>query len=110
MSAGTDTRIRERAELALVGMTCASCATRIERKLNRLEGVQASVNFATERAAVEFDPAHVRLAELLDAVESAGYRASPAAEHVEDADPMQALRRRLVAAIALTTPLVVVAM
>ena len=46
-------------ELAVEGMTCASCAARVERKLNTLDGVTASVNYATEKAAVEFDPAHV---------------------------------------------------
>ena len=47
---------RTRVQLALEGMTCASCATRIERKLNKLEGVEASVNFATEQATVSYDP------------------------------------------------------
>ena len=46
-------------ELAIEGMTCASCAARIERALNKLEGVEATVNFATETAAVSFDPAQV---------------------------------------------------
>jgi P-type Cu+ transporter len=52
MSTLADTQAAERVELELEGMTCASCAARIERKLNKLEGVQATVNFATERAAV----------------------------------------------------------
>ena len=56
-------------------MTCASCAARIERKLNKLEGVTASVNYATEKAAVDFDPAQVSPQELLDAVEQVGYSA-----------------------------------
>ena len=47
----------ERLELPIEGMTCASCAARIERKLNKLDGVTASVNYATEKAAVEYDPA-----------------------------------------------------
>lgn len=101
---------RERAELSLDGMTCASCAARIERKLNKLDGVTASVNFATERAAVEFDPARTRLEELLAAVGSIGYRARPAAEALEDPDPTRALRLRLVIAAGLTLPLVVIAM
>ena len=49
----------ERLDLPVEGMTCASCANRIERKLNKLDGVEATVNFATERAAVSFDPATV---------------------------------------------------
>jgi len=46
-------------ELPITGMTCASCANRIERRLNRLDGVSASVNYATERATVDFDPGAV---------------------------------------------------
>ena len=57
-------------------MTCASCANRIERRLNRLDGVTATVNYATERASVDFDPARVGPAALVDAVEAAGYRAT----------------------------------
>ena len=49
----------ERVELPITGMTCASCANRIERKLNKLDGVTASVNYATEKARVEFDPGAV---------------------------------------------------
>ena len=63
-------------ELPIEGMTCASCATRIERKLNKLEGVEASVNYATEQAAVTFDPARARLEDLVRAVEAAGYQAA----------------------------------
>src|SRR5713101_7664598 len=110
MSTVADTAARDRAELALEGMTCASCASRIERKLNRLEGVEASVNFATEQAAVAFDPAHVRLEDLLAAVEAIGYQASLAVGDAEDVDPTPALRQRFVLAAALTLPLVVIAM
>jgi len=60
---------RERAELDLDGMTCASCAARIERKLNKLDGVDATVNFATERASVAFDPECVTVDELCGAVD-----------------------------------------
>jgi Cu+-exporting ATPase len=62
------------AELAIGGMTCASCAARIERKLNRLDGVSAAVNFATETARVTF-PAGVRAEDLVSAVERAGFTA-----------------------------------
>ena len=62
-------------ELAISGMTCASCAARIEKKLNRLDGVRASVNFATEKAQVTFDPARVTPADLVATVEATGYRA-----------------------------------
>src|SRR5262245_65601170 len=63
-------------ELPITGMTCASCAARIERKLNRLDGVQASVNYATEQAKVSFDPGRVTEDMLVDAVEQAGYKAT----------------------------------
>ena len=65
----------ERLELPIEGMTCASCATRIEKRLNKLEGVEATVNYATENAAVSFDPARVAPEDLVAAVEAAGYHA-----------------------------------
>ena len=64
--------------LEIEGMTCAACVSRVERKLNRLDGVDASVNLATESARVRYDAERVRLEELLGAVEAAGYRARPA--------------------------------
>ena len=67
-------RTVRRAELAISGMTCASCAARIEKKLNKLDGVTAAVNFATETAAVTF-PAGVSAEDLIAAVEQAGYSA-----------------------------------
>ena len=62
-------------QLELEGMTCAACATRIERSLNKLEGVEATVNYATERAAVSYDDERVDFGDLVRAVEGAGYRA-----------------------------------
>jgi P-type Cu+ transporter len=97
-------------ELPITGMTCASCANRIERKLNKLDGVEASVNYATEEAAVRFDPARASVSDLLGAVEAAGYRAALASETREAADRAEAARRRLVIAASLTAPLVVLAM
>ncbi|HEV8248784.1 MAG TPA: heavy metal translocating P-type ATPase, partial [Gaiellaceae bacterium] len=67
----------ERVRLEIGGMTCASCASRIERKLNKLEGVEATVNYATEEAAVSFDSAHVDVGALVAAVEATGYTAAP---------------------------------
>ena len=101
-----DTRV----DLALEGMTCAACANRIERKLNKLDGVDASVNYATEHVAVRFDPERVTVADLLGAVKSAGYNAVPAAEAGEPVDRSDAVRRRLLVAAVLTAPLVVLAM
>jgi P-type Cu+ transporter len=62
-------------DLPISGMTCAACAARIEKKLNRLDGVEATVNFATERASVDFDPAAVAPPDLVAAVERLGYGA-----------------------------------
>jgi len=59
----------ERLQLPIEGMTCASCANRIEKRLNELDGVEASVNYATEAASVEYDPAAVDPDQLVEAVE-----------------------------------------
>ena len=73
MSAATPST--ERVDLAITGMTCASCANRIERRLNKLEGVDAAVNYATETATVRYD-AGVAVDELVAAVAAAGYEAA----------------------------------
>lgn len=67
-------------DLAISGMTCAACAARIEKVLNRTPGVKAGVNFATETAHVEFDPAQARPEDLIEAVRRAGYDAAPAVD------------------------------
>ena len=97
--------------LDLEGMTCASCAARIEKKLNKVDGVEATVNFATEQATVHCDPA-VPVDALIGAVDSAGYTAHlSTAAHGHDHDvPARVLWRRLVAAIVLTVPIVLLAM
>jgi Cu+-exporting ATPase len=96
--------------LDLEGMTCASCAARIEKKLNRLDGVEATVNFATEQATVRCDPA-LAVDELLAAVESAGYHAHPAgSSHHHEDEPLATLTRRLTLAIVLTLPVALFAM
>ena len=97
------------------GMTCASCAGRVEKSLNELEGVEATVNFATERATVDFDPARVEPEQLVGAVEDVGYTASlPYTEGEEDesaeVDPTEDLRRRLIFAAALSLPVLLLAM
>jgi Cu+-exporting ATPase len=94
--------------LDLEGMTCASCASRIERGLNELDGVQASVNLATEKAAVRYDESSLGLDVLVGAVEAAGYRASLGGE--SDVAPRDSLAPRLVVAAALTAPLAAIAM
>jgi Cu+-exporting ATPase len=109
-------------ELAIGGMTCASCAARIEKKLNRLDGVTAAVNYATEKATVSF-PETLRPDELIAVVEQTGYTAtvprpvgagqdaatgpSPA----EDRDRERAaLRQRLIISAVLSAPVVLLAM
>ena len=99
-----------RIDLALEGMTCAACATRIERKLNKLEGVEASVNYATERASVHYDSARVAVTDFVGAVEAAGYHARTSADAGPVEDRAHALRVRLAIAIGLTVPLTALAM
>ena len=112
-------RDTEHVELPITGMTCASCADRVERKLNRLDGVSATVNFATEKAAVDYDPAIAQPEDLLGAVEAAGYRAVPPApapapdgghEHHEPTDETADVRRRLVVSAVLSFPVLLLAM
>jgi Cu+-exporting ATPase len=104
----------EHLELPISGMTCASCATRVERRLNRLDGVEATVNYATERASVTFAPEAVTPEDLVAAVEQAGYSAvlpttdPQAQEHAHD--PVADLRRRLVFAAIASVPLVALGM
>lgn len=107
------TTAAEHVELAIGGMTCASCATRIERKLNKLDGVTATVNFATEKATVDI-AGEVSPEQLIEAVETAGYTAhlptaEPQENNAED-DPTAALRTRLIVAAVLTIPVVAMAM
>jgi len=100
----------ERLELPITGMTCASCASRIERKLNKLDGVHASVNFAIEQAAVEFDPQAVRPEQLVAVVEEAGYQASLPTRVEEAPDETTALRTRLIVSAVLSVPVLLIAM
>ncbi len=113
-------------ELRLGGMTCASCAARIEKRLNRLDGVEAQVNYATETATVVADPA-VAPDELIGAVEAIGYSATvatasaesgggdnggtPDARQGDEHDArLQALRQRLITSMILTAPVLALAM
>ena len=103
-------------ELEITGMTCAACANRIERKLNKVPGVTATVNYATEKAKVSHG-GDVATDDLVAVVESAGYGASlpasPAAAGTEPAgadDPVQRLRQRLLVSLVLTVPVVAMAM
>ncbi|MFI6355598.1 heavy metal translocating P-type ATPase [Streptomyces sp. NPDC050743] len=107
-------------ELAIGGMTCASCAARIEKKLNRMDGVEATVNYATEKAKVTFRE-DIAVADLIATVEATGYTArepepvrsepepggGPAAQ---EADELRPLRQRLTTAVVLAVPVIAMAM
>ncbi|MGC4914305.1 heavy metal translocating P-type ATPase [Streptomyces albogriseolus] len=112
-------------ELAIGGMTCASCAARIEKKLNRIEGVSATVNYATEKAKVTFRP-DLDVADLIATVEATGYTArqpepdpTPGAAgdgqgggpaQGGEGDELRPLRQRLVTAVVLAVPVIAMAM
>ncbi|MFI0731487.1 heavy metal translocating P-type ATPase [Streptomyces sp. NPDC021225] len=111
-------------ELAIGGMTCASCAARIEKKLNRMDGVEATVNYATEKAKVTFRE-DIAVADLISTVEATGYtarepepdrgRTGSASDGGADAeeeasDELRPLRQRLTTAVALAVPVIAMAM
>ncbi|MEU1373784.1 heavy metal translocating P-type ATPase [Streptomyces triculaminicus] len=111
-----------RVELAIGGMTCASCAARVEKKLNRMDGVEATVNYATEKAEIVYG-AGIAVADLIATVEATGYTATPPAPaHVAkddagddaraagDADELRPLRERLIASVVLAVPVIALAM
>jgi P-type Cu+ transporter len=105
----TPTRDRDRIEVPIEGMTCASCANRVERSLNKLEGVSATVNFATEKATVELEPGAAGRDALVTAVEQAGYRAVLTTEP-EAADASTSLLRRFAISAVLTAPVLALSM
>jgi Cu+-exporting ATPase len=107
-------------DLEIRGMTCASCAARIEKRLNKLDGVQATVNYATERAHV-VATSPVRTDQLIAAVEAAGYAAEPVVSTTRATEPgaaprdadeaaLEQLRTRLIVSAVLTAPVLVLAM
>jgi Cu+-exporting ATPase len=104
-------------ELAIGGMTCASCAARVEKKLNRMDGVTATVNYATEKAKVSY-AGDVSVGDLIATVEATGYTArepEPPARDDGTAPPdaddeLRPLRQRLVTAVTLAVPVVAMAM
>ena len=105
----------ERIELAIGGMTCASCAARIEKKLNKLDGVAATVNYATEKAHVQIT-GDIGVDALVAEVEKTGYTAAPPAAAApaqaggDEPDPIGPLRQRLLISVALTVPVIAMAM
>ena len=97
-------------ELDVQGMTCASCAARIEKKLNRLEGVNATVNYATEKATVHAGK-QTTAQTLIQTVEQTGYHATLPAESPRDPDlELGQLRRRLIICALLSLPVILIAM
>ena len=110
---------RTRVELSIGGMTCASCAARIEKKLNRMDGVQATVNYATERASISY-AAGLAVDDLIATVERTGYTAEapqpepagaePATDDGPADDGLTALRQRLLLTVVLSVPVVLLAM
>ncbi|MEU4420092.1 heavy metal translocating P-type ATPase [Actinoplanes sp. NPDC024001] len=100
----------QRIELAIGGMTCASCAARIEKKLNRMDGVTATVNYATEKATVTVDGG-VTAADLIATVEKTGYTAAvPQTAEPDEPRESDPLRTRLFVSIALSVPVIALAM
>ncbi|MBF6084556.1 copper-translocating P-type ATPase [Nocardia cyriacigeorgica] len=116
MTTATQPPATGQVELVIGGMTCASCANRIEKKLNKLDGVTATVNYATEKARVDFT-GDISPDELIATVEQAGYTAALPAPKVEAAaaepaeeDPTASLRTRLLVSLVLTVPVIAMAM
>ncbi|TLF56683.1 copper-translocating P-type ATPase [Nocardia cyriacigeorgica] len=116
MTTATQPPATGQVELVIGGMTCASCANRIEKKLNKLDGVTATVNYATEKARVDFT-GDISPDELIATVEQAGYTAALPAPKVETAaaepveeDPTASLRTRLLVSLVLTVPVIAMAM
>ncbi|MDI9884403.1 heavy metal translocating P-type ATPase [Streptomyces sp. HNM0645] len=107
-------------ELAIGGMTCASCAARVEKKLNRMDGVEATVNYATEKAKISYRGDEVSVRDLIATVEATGYTATeppPPRTRTEPGDAgagaedgLRPLRQRLITAVVLSVPVVAMAM
>ena len=125
MSTAAPALATEEIEFDVTGMTCAACAARIEKKLNRLDGVTATVNYATERASVAYADGATAPADLISVVESLGYGASVhataaaiAAQPADELTPVERaaearandLRQRLIVSAVLAVPVVVLSM
>lgn len=96
-------------DLAVTGMTCTSCAARVERRLNRLPGVSATVNFATETAQIDL-PDGLTVSDLVRAVEETGYGALPLTEVVGPEAEVRSMRRRFYVCLVLAIPVFLLAM
>src|SRR5215208_2157888 len=114
MPSAPDTTDRREIALTIGGMSCASCAARIEKKLNQVDGVIATVNFATEQAFVDF-PNSISHHELVAAVEETGYTATlprSAGQFASESGPDEtgSWRRRLLISATLSIPVVLLSM
>lgn len=121
MESHNNTELLEQIELSISGMTCASCANRIERSLNKLEGVEASVNYATEKATVSY-PTDLEPKILIDTVTEVGYNATlpssisqehlgVSSENIDEKDQqLISLRNRVIISALLSTPVIVLSM
>ncbi|MGW3677206.1 heavy metal translocating P-type ATPase, partial [Streptomyces sp. NPDC005075] len=119
-TAATGTGTTAEIELSIGGMTCASCAARIEKKLNRMDGVTATVNYATEKAKVSYPGENMSVQELIATVEKTGYTAQEPAPPVrteestaaaeDGADALRPLRQRLLTAVVLAVPVIAMSM
>ncbi len=106
----TNTETGRSVELIIGGMTCASCAARVEKKLNRMDGVSATVNYATEKAKVTYSDG-ISTDDLVATVEKTGYTATlpapaVAESNVAEPDELKPLRERLIASIVLAIPVI----
>src|SRR5690606_4707800 len=101
--------VKEAVDFDIIGMTCAACATRIEKGLNKMQGVKATVNLALETAHVEFMPSMVSSADMINKVEKLGYKAKLKTEAKSDSDHRHTEVRRqqwmLILSSLLTLPL-----
>ncbi|MFE4175154.1 heavy metal translocating P-type ATPase [Streptomyces sp. NPDC056909] len=132
MSLARTTGAPAEVELAIGGMTCASCAARVEKKLNRMDGVEATVNYATEKAKISYRDTDIAVQDLIATVEATGYTArrpapvvpepadteitgtgpadtEPPEDAAKDAE-LRSLRERLITAVVLSVPVVAMAM
>lgn len=101
---------RESIELDIDGMTCASCAARIEKKLNKVDGVTASVNYATEKAKVLAPPTGVSAQDLIQVVENTGYAAKLPDPVIKRPDRAAELEKDLTLSVILSVPVIALAM
>ncbi|CAH1214429.1 Potassium-transporting ATPase ATP-binding subunit [Paenibacillus plantiphilus] len=101
--------VKEAIDLDIMGMTCAACATRIEKGLNKMDGVEATVNLTLETAHIEYIPSMVSTADMIKKVEKLGYKAKPKTDAKSDGDHRQKEIRRqrwtLIVSAILTFPL-----